>query len=142
MAYGKMGRVAESELDDTARIFKMAAGLDPKEAEIKFTLFILGIQNPTVQAEACKAVIRIMPDFATAHRFLGIACIKMGRHAEAVEALKTAIRLQPDDSAAHYQLGLAYLAMGNRAEALRTYQALQRLHPATAEKLRVLIDAR
>jgi len=100
---------------------------------------------PPVQAEFCKAVIHIMPDFALAHRFLGSACIEMGRHAEAVEALKTAIRLQQDDDCrnmAYYQLGLAYVAMGNYAEAFRAYQALRRLDPALARKLQASIEPR
>jgi Flp pilus assembly protein TadD len=138
--------------DDAARTFKIVADLDPKKARGTFIVLLASCQvlqgnvdevlQGKVDAEACKAVIRIMPDFAIAHRFLGVACIKMGRHAEAIEPLKTAIRLKPDDSAAHYQLGLAYVAMDNRAEALRAYQTLQRLNPAEAEKLRAFIYGR
>jgi tetratricopeptide (TPR) repeat protein len=130
------------QYDDAARCFKIAADLDATAKIGQFVVIVVAVlsDRPPVQAEFCKAVIRIMPDFAIAHRFLGIACIKIGSHGEAVEALKTAIRLEPDDPVAHYQLGRAYLAMGNRAEALRAYQALQRLDQALAEKLRALIE--
>ena len=129
------------QYDDAARSFKVAANLGPKTATIGgFVLIVVDLSDrPPAQAEFCKAVIRIMPDFAMAHRFLGIACIDMGRYAQAVDALKTAIRLQQDDGIAYYQLGLAYVRMGNRAEALRAYQALRRLDPALAERLRASI---
>jgi len=132
------------QYDNAARTFKIAADLDPKRVKIGgFILIVVVLSDrPSVQAEFCKAVIRIMPDFSRAHRFLGIACIEMGHHAEAVEPLKTAIHLEPDDPVTHYQLGRAYLAMGNRAEALRVYQNLQGLDPALAEELRALIDGR
>ncbi|MCX5653123.1 MAG: tetratricopeptide repeat protein [Planctomycetota bacterium] len=131
-----------NQYDDAARSFKIAADLDPKNLTFVGFLVTVGFlsDRPPVQLEFCKAVIRIMPDFAEAYCFLGLTYDDMGRWAEAIEASKTAIRLKPDLATAYRILGLVYCKMGNRAEALRAYQTLQRLDPAGAEILRVSIE--
>ncbi|MGO9470013.1 MAG: tetratricopeptide repeat protein [Isosphaeraceae bacterium] len=54
---------------------------------------------------AGRAAIRLEPDSATAHGYLGTALCYQGKLEEAIEAYREAIRLEPDRAAFHVNLG-------------------------------------
>ena len=83
--------------------------------------------------EAYKQAIRIKPDFAEAHCFLGIRYGMLGRNAEAIEAYKQAIRIKPDYPEAHYNLGVTHGELGRNAEAIEAYKQAIRIKPDYAQ---------
>ena len=54
--------------------------------------------------EAFKQAIRIKPDYAEAHYWLGHCYSDLGLHREALEAFKQAVRIEPDDAFTQYSL--------------------------------------
>jgi tetratricopeptide (TPR) repeat protein len=84
--------------------------------------------------EALKRAIRIKPDYAEAHRFLGFAYgFYLGRYQDAIESHKQAIRIKPDFAMAHYNLGVAYAKLGRWQDMVEAYKQIIRIKPDLAE---------
>jgi len=143
--------IAEKRWSDAVGIL---TGLRSRQPDNPFVWLALGhlhsqLGNHELEIDAYKTAIRLKPDYAHAHLYLGMAYIKtairlnpddaaanvsrMHLFAEAVEPLKTAIRLKPDDNAAYFSLSIAYSEMGRYAEEIEVHKSIIRLKPDDAD---------
>ena len=83
--------------------------------------------------ESYKQAIRIKPDSAKLHAFLGGAYIESGDYKKAIESFKEAIRIKPDYAGAHYFLGFAYENLGDYQKAIGAYKQAIRIKPDYSE---------
>jgi len=67
-----------------------------------------------------RKAIRIDPDDADAHYYLGLAYGKSGKHQEAIAPIKQAIKINPDLELAHYNLACRYSLLGDVSKALKS----------------------
>ncbi len=93
----------------------------------------------TKAREAYIQAIRINPNHAEAHYYLGLDYVIFGFRIFAIEAYKQAIRINPYYTEAHYSLGVAYLLIRDRDSALNEYKILKELDIDAANKLFDLI---
>jgi len=90
-----------------------------------------GLYNKAI--ESFKQSIRIEPDNAGAHTFLGIQYVELGRYKEAIEPLKQAIRLSDYYIISAYDnLGFAYYKLGRYKEAIESSKQSIRIEPDNA----------
>lgn len=80
-----------------------------------------------------QAALRAKPDYAAAHRGLGLALARMGRSQEALEHLTTAVRLAPGLADARNNLGVVLMNSGRLPEAAEQFRQAVRLRPGFAE---------
>jgi tetratricopeptide (TPR) repeat protein len=78
-------------------------------------------------AMAVRKAIEIKPDYADAHRLLGLMCLDECRLDEAVGALQKAVSHQANDAGAHLGLGLALQKQGAFRESLAALRRSQEL---------------
>ena len=74
-------------------------------------------------------VLRINPDYATAHHNLTVALLNLGHADEPIQHQRTAVRLEPGLVAARDLLGAALAAKGVLAGAEAEFRAVLRLKP-------------
>ena len=79
-----------------------------------------------------KEVIRLDPDYATAHYNLGFAYEMLGRTEDAFEAYKQVLRLDPNHAMAHVALGIQYMFLGQGEQAVSCIKEAIRLKPNDA----------
>ncbi len=68
-------------------------------------------------AEKYRRCVELEPDFFDGWHALGMALMKLGRHAEAIEAGKKSVELRPNDQIGWTSLSLFYNRNGQIAEA-------------------------
>lgn len=93
--------------------------------------------------QAVRQALRASPDFAAAHRELGLQQLDVGAHKSAGAHLRRAGRLAPKDAETHLGLGQLCLVMGERERAEGHLASVLRLAPGTAaagEAARTLRD--
>ena len=84
-------------------------------------------------AIACYSkAISIEPEFAEAHRRLGMALKKQGQFPEATQHYKRAINLKPDLFEAYVNLGVVLRKQGLSQEAIATYERALQINPNAA----------
>src|SRR5439155_704893 len=76
---------------------------------------------PAAQSEFREA-IRLKPDDAMAHHYLGIALRNQGKNDKAIAEYREAIRLQPNDASAHYNLGDALRQQGRTEQSMASLE--------------------
>jgi Flp pilus assembly protein TadD len=86
-------------------------------------------------ADAYLRAVRLDRDHVEAHRKLGVALARLGRHAEAIGPYQQAVLLAPLDSEVRFELGMCYVALANVRAATTQVEALQRLDPSRAREL-------
>ena len=91
--------------------------------------------NHVKAIEAFEQVIRIDPEYASAHYNLGTAYNRLSLYKDAIEAFKQAIRIEPDHTNAHFSLGFSYFKTGDKSSALDEYKILKNLDIDKANKL-------
>ena len=91
--------------------------------------------NHAKAIEAFEQVIRIDPEYASAHYNLGTAYNSLSLYKDAIEAFKQAIRIEPDHTNAHFSLGFSYFKTGDKSSALDEYKILKGLDIDKANKL-------
>lgn len=99
-----------------------------KEAMEYYQAGIAFLKNKQVDAaiEQLRVAIEMKPDYAEAHRYLGLAYGQKNAWEEASRVLEKAIKSQPDDLLSLKNLGVAYLQQKRFAEAEQILQqALQ-----------------
>jgi tetratricopeptide (TPR) repeat protein len=82
---------------------------------------------------ACREAIRLKPDLAEAHTYLGNALRESGDTRGAIAACREAIRLKPDLAEAHYSIGNALRRSGDARGAIAAWREAIRLKPDLAE---------
>ena len=74
--------------------------------------------------------VGLEPEFAAAHRNLGVLYLQRGEYALAEEALRRALHLEPDVAIAHYNIGVLYMQTGRREQARTAFETAERLRRA------------
>ncbi len=92
------------------------------------------------EIEVYKQAIRINPDDADAHFYLGRVYTASHMWKEAIESFKQAIKINPDDADAHFSLGASYLILKDRGSAIEQYKILKSLDSELANELFNLIN--
>ncbi|NIM49564.1 MAG: tetratricopeptide repeat protein [Gemmatimonadales bacterium] len=87
----------------------------------------------------CEAAIRqlertlqLEPDFMSAHAWLGIAYVQVGRYGEAAESLHRAMALTPDYAHPSLPLAYVYARAGEREKALEGLEQAEHAEPQGA----------
>jgi tetratricopeptide (TPR) repeat protein len=89
-------------------------------------------QRFTEAVAAQREAIRLQPDFAKAHYYLGEALGRLGRHEEAYAAYGEVIRLKPDHVNSWLNRGFLMTELGSLEEALASYRQALSLDPQCA----------
>jgi serine/threonine protein kinase/Flp pilus assembly protein TadD len=77
----------------------------------------VGRESQTVVVAACRKVLTLKPDDATALNYLGIALRRLERYEEAIDPLEKALRLDPNAYAIWANVGTLYAVTGDLAKA-------------------------
>ncbi len=85
-----------------------------------------------------QAALRLSPNDASTHFYLGAALKAKGDLNGAVAELQSALRLSPNDANTHFYLGAALKAKGDLSGAIAEYEAAIRLDPKRASALNSL----
>jgi tetratricopeptide (TPR) repeat protein len=80
-----------------------------------------------------KKAIKINPNYADAHNYLGLAYSKKGMLDKAISEYKKAIKIKPDYALAHLNLGVVYDNKGMVDEAISEYKIAISINPDFAE---------
>jgi tetratricopeptide (TPR) repeat protein len=88
--------------------------------------------NIKAALEEFKKATLAKPDYAEAHRGVGMAYVMLKRNDEAIAPLKEAIRLKSDYANAHYLLGLAYNFLQQYNESMVSYEQAVRFNSSNA----------
>ena len=84
-------------------------------------------------AKMFKTAVKIKPDYAEAHKNLGITLRDLGQFDEAVLSLKKAISINPGYVDAHYNLAIMYKDIGQLDKAVQSYKKTIEINPDFAE---------
>lgn len=80
-----------------------------------------------------KEALRINPEYAEAHYYLGIMYFLIGRHQDAAEAYKGTINIDSTHYMAHLNLGIVSHLLGQYDDAITAYKKTIQLAPNLAE---------
>jgi tetratricopeptide (TPR) repeat protein len=141
-AYLELGLTLAALQDTPAAeaALRQAARLDPNRFEAAHLLSVLlfeqaersGEQELLREAvEFGQRAVKLKPDHAFAHVYLGLALKALGRRPEALEAFRTAVRCAPDKPDPYLHLAEALAEGGQRDEARRLMEQAGQLplHP-------------
>jgi len=78
------------------------------------------------------AALRLNPDFAEAHRNLGVALARQSKMEDAIAHFSRAVQLTPTNAEMHFNLGLARMDLNQPAEAAKQFFEASRLSPNDA----------
>ena len=84
-------------------------------------------------AKMFKTAVEIKPDYAEAHKNLGITLRDLGQFDEAVLSLKKAITVNPGYVDAYYNLAITYKDIGQLDNAVQSYKKTIEINPDYAE---------
>ena len=93
----------------------------------RFGDFYVSKQEYSKAMEYYGEAIRINPDFAAAHYFLGVLLDGLKRHDEAEKEYREAIRINPDLAEAHANLGTLLLEIERPEEAKKEFEIAKEL---------------
>ena len=93
-------------------------------------------------AESFRAALRLNPQSARLHYFLGLNLYSSGQPASAIEELATAVKLDPAQVRNHLTLGAALHDAGHEAEALQQWDDALRIDPDSVTALDWIAKAR
>jgi tetratricopeptide (TPR) repeat protein len=119
--------------DDAKKAFAEALHSDPGDAEARYFLGALLVQEGTFEAgvEHLEKARAARPTFWGAYYYLGRAALASGKLAGATRLLREAERLHPDDMSVLYQLARALKASGRDDEARQVSQRLAEVRART-----------
>jgi len=105
----------KDKLPEATAEFRKAEELDPRQADVHYTLGVTLWQQGDfpAAAEELRAAIRAKPDYAEACYTLGTVLKQQGKLEEAASSLREAIRLQPDFAGAHTTLAAVLRQLGD-----------------------------
>ena len=116
-----MGRTQEGILE-----ILRAQELDPLSLQISAVRgdLLQLARHPDQAVEQCLTTLKLDPNFAPAHFYLGRAYEQKGMFREAVVELRKALVLSAESTLSKAALGHAYAVAGNRTEAVRILEEL------------------
>jgi tetratricopeptide (TPR) repeat protein len=105
----------KDQLPEAMAEFRAAEQLDPKQAEIHYTLGMTLWQQGDFDGaiKELQAAIDARNDYAEAYYTLGTVLKQQGKLSDAANALREAIRLQPGFAGAHTTLAAVLRALGD-----------------------------
>jgi Flp pilus assembly protein TadD len=77
--------------------------------------------------------LRLRPNYAEAHRLLGVGLAETGQNAAAIGEFRAALAADSNSPELHLDLGKALASAGDQAVAEREYREALRLHPGYAD---------
>ena len=80
-------------------------------------------------AKMFETAVNIKPDYAEAHKNLGITLRDLGKMDKAVESLKNAISAEPKYVDAYYNLAITFKEQGQLHDAVKSYQKAIEINP-------------
>ena len=86
-----------------------------------------------VKAGILKQVVKIDPNNADAHLFLGDCYADLYHYEEAIRGLKEAIKTNPNDTTQYSELGDLYSYLEYNEDAITSYQQAIHIEPSIAE---------
>jgi Flp pilus assembly protein TadD len=132
-AYLRLGQSERAESE-----FRVALEIDPNYEEALFNLAMLEAENDTGKASSLlQKAIDIAPQYAEAHRELGVLFQKEGNLEEAEYHLRRALELDHTDYWAQMYLANLLGVQGRNEEAEQMYRFAITLHPATKEAVEI-----
>jgi len=81
------------------------------------------------ELEDAKERVRLNPNDAVAHNYLGAVYGASGQHQDAIASFKEAIRINPDSANAHHNLGYTYNELGQHQDAIASFKEAIRIKP-------------
>ncbi len=94
-----------------------------------------------VAAKMFEKAVGIKPDYAEAHKNLGITLRSLGQLEPAVNSLEQAIKVEPNYVDAHYNLAITFKDFGDLDAAVKSYEKAITLNPNFAEAHNNLANA-
>ena len=147
LAYNEMGvlYLKLNELQKADDALQAATKLEPKAFMPKMNRgIVLVTQKRYAEAETLlREVVKVKPDLAVAHYFLGQAVAYLGNFDEAEKELLKAVELGGDQmKEAHRLLAIIYSSRGDKKNAITELETYLKLVPTTpdAEQLRKVIQ--
>ena len=138
-----LGEIYDSRklADDAMKEYKIAARLNPDDAD---TLFALGKLQYRAKlfADALKSFdgcVRLRPDFTSAHFNKGMSLVQLGQGAQAIDAFKSALATKKDFADAYYMIGSILGQKGDAAGSsglLQAGRAVRSRQPGLPERAR------
>lgn len=119
-------------LNEEARTaFRRAIELDPSIPQNYYNLALVELSEARYAdaVDPLETFLRLDPQNAQAHLFLGRAYHNLNRTLPAIEQFKKALALEPYLPLAHYHLGFADQSLGNLRDALDEYRKEIRNNP-------------
>ena len=115
------------------------------KAELVVLVCVLVIMAVTVDLDSTKAavlkqVVKISPNSADAHFFLGNAYCDLFNYEKAVEAYEKAIGINPDDADTYRHLSGCYASLGRDEEEIEAHKQVARIDPGDAIAYSLLAD--
>lgn len=95
-----------------------------------WNFFEAGLYEDSIKA--CRNALKINPNYALAHSFIGLSYLNLYLYKEAIEAFKQTVRINPDDGEAFNNMGLAYNNLGLHKEAVESYKQAIKINPSDA----------
>jgi protein O-GlcNAc transferase len=135
-----LGNVDSPLGDDSAaqKSFEEAISLDPEYEEALFNLASLEAESDSAKASSLlQRALEIDPQYAAAHRQLGLLFQKQGDQEEAEYHLHRALELDPADYWAQMYLANLLGVQGRNDEAEQMYRFATTLHPEVKEGVEV-----
>jgi tetratricopeptide (TPR) repeat protein len=132
-AFGKLGRICESQLAHDAAIeyFRRAAAADP--ADFRWPYYLGYIRQILGQADAAlplfASALRLNPSYPTIHARLGQLYLDLERDADAERHFRRYLELRPDDWFGHVGLGRLALRRKDADGALTHLLQAERMAP-------------
>ena len=84
-------------------------------------------------AKMFETAVNIKPDYAEAHKNMGITLKELGQKEEAIESLKKAIAIDSNYVDAHYNLAITFKEQGHLDDAVKSYQKAIEIKPNFAQ---------
>lgn len=131
------------EFKRATEVLRRAVALDPRDAESYLRLGKIYYEyegEPLEAREVLMKYARLNPPSVEGFWYLGLSCLQLNRHKDALRAFKEVLRLQTEHKQAHYQLGLTYVMIGDQDSARREYSYLLAMDPDLARNLELVIS--
>ncbi len=109
------------------------AAAEPYEEAMSFLAV-----DPKRSVQKYRELLLLAPNFALAHRNLGMALLATGEAEEGLAALKRGAELDPDEPSVHHNLGNLYLATGRLDDAHAAFTRAHDLDPGDPDNLAAL----
>ena len=103
----------------------------PGDHRVKFKLGLVynKLDRLHEAAAACKAALRIKPDYVQCLNNLGLVLVRLGDLDGGIDAYRRALKLEPKEARLHFNLGLALAQKGETAEAIGCYKKVLEIRP-------------